>query len=195
MPRRFRFMAFGVVLLAAIVPAAADVVPESWEFEIYGGTSDPGFDVLDDDLVFGLRAGYNLTEYFNLTTSVGYFTTDDDVSSLGFTGEAEFTETYIDLSAMLHLIPDKVVNPQLFAGIGYSFVSLDAEVTGPGGTLPSSINGEDDSFTAHGGAGLRIDLGSRVYLNGQIRLRWYEARDEDETATEYTLGLGFKTGS
>ena len=132
MPRFSRFMACGVVLLAAIAPAAADVVPESWEFEIYGGNSDPGFDFIDDDLVVGLRAGFNVTEYFNLQTSVGYFTTKDDVSSLGFTGEIEFTDTYIDLSAMLNLIPDKAFNPQLFAGIGWSFVSLDGEVTGPG---------------------------------------------------------------
>ena len=195
MSRRARSAALGIVLLASFCPAAADVIPGSWEFEIYGGTSDPGFDFLDDDLVYGVRAGYNATEYFNFTTSVGYFSTDEEVSSLGFTGDLEFSDTTIDLSAMLSLIPDKAFNPQLFAGIGWSFVSLDAEVTGPGGTFPSSIEAEDDSFTAHGGAGIRIDLGRVVYLNGQIRLRWYEARDEDNTATEYTLGLGFKIGS
>jgi hypothetical protein len=192
MIRRARWAAYGVVLLAAIGPSAADVVPESWEIEIYAGTSDPGIEFLDDDVVMGLRLGYNVTDYFNLTTSVGYYSTDEEVSALGFTGDVEFSDTTIDLSAMLHLIPDKAFNPQLFAGLGWSFVSLDGDITGPGGIAPSSIEGEDDSFTAHGGAGLRIDLGSRVYLNGQIRLRWYEARDEDETVTEYTLGVGFK---
>jgi len=195
MSRHARWAACCVLMLAGIGFSTADVVPESWEFEVYGGLGDSGFDGLDEDLVVGLRAGFNVTEHFNLSASVGYFSTEEEISELTFTGDVEFTDTYIDLSAMLHLIPDKPVNPQIFAGIGYSFVSVEAELTGPGGTLPSSVNGEDDSLTAHGGAGLRIDLGSRVYLNGQIRLRWYEARDEDETATEYTLGLGFKLGS
>ncbi len=195
MQRRARWAACGVALLAAISPSAADVIPESWEIEVYGGTSDPGIDFLDDDLVFGLRVGYNITEHFNLTSSVGYYSTEEEISDLGFTGELDFTDTTIDLSAMLHLIPDKPFNPQLFAGLGWSFVSLEGEVSGPGGLYPSSIEGEDNSFTVHGGAGIRIDLGSIVYLNGQIRLRWYEGRDEDETATEYALGLGFKLGS
>ena len=93
------------------------------------------------------------------------------------------------------------MTPEIHAGFGGGFGSAGGslEINDPDicGVLTCTVTFEnlsEDSFTLHGGAGVRIDLGSLIYLRPVVQARWFAARDGNTWDPEFSVSVGFKFG-
>lgn len=185
MTKRYTFgIATAILMMAAlaVAPAQAEVIAETVEFEAYLGAYSPGPDVLDSGATGGIRVGYNITQRFNFTGELGFISTDGEKSRRGRTADVDVDWVVTDFSFAWNIRPNKKFGITLYAGPGYAFAS------GRTGDLG------DDSFTFHGGVGCKWDLSDSFYLRLDGRLRGFENRNDDETDSEITLGIGWKFG-
>lgn len=184
----------GALLLVA-VPATFAAAPEAgqWTAGFYAGNYAPGpDDALDDQGTFGVRVGRMITDRFGLGLSIG--TVDPDYKALSnptLSGVLDVKNTLIDLSVMVAFRPKSRFNLFLGGGIGGAFISSSGQVTGPLGTVFFQ-DLTRDSATVHVGTGAIIGLGKKVFLRPMMKLRFFEARDDDEVDQEVSLGVGFK---
>ncbi len=118
---------------------------------------------------------------------------DDSFTSGMTTGSFDLDLDGFELSFYGFFVPEGRVTLFLFGGIGGIFADLDADISTP--IFSASLRHvQDDSFTFHGGGGLRIQLGEHVYLRPDARVRWIEKREDDEIDTAYSLAIGFNFG-
>ncbi len=183
------------LLLSFGSPVQAEIAADKAEFEIYAGEYIPDPDILDSDLIFGFRMGFNFTDRFGVLIDLGYASIGGE-GQLGVatTGSIDADLTLFDVSAEWFLFPDSRTNLVLFAGIGGAFVNFDAELVGPGPIDRSLRNISDDTFTYHVGSALRFDLGTSTFLKLDARARVMNDRDDDDTDTAVTLAFGWKVG-
>jgi opacity protein-like surface antigen len=175
---RFAILAATLLVLAMATPLQAGTTAETVELEGYLGLYMPAPD-LDDDVTAGIRAGYNITQYFQVTGTLGFASADAD------RGGGEVDWVFTEFSFVWNILPEEKVVPILFGGPGYAFSSSDDDL-GP--------DLDDDSFTLHVGAGFKWDLTTKMDLRFAARARYFENRDDDETDTELTIGVGWKFG-
>ena len=161
-----------LTLFAVLLPAAAMAQPGNGRFEIYGGIYRP--EGLDDELTYGLRAGYKLSDHFGIDGTAGTFTVKED--------PVEVDVILVDLSLKAYLSSGDKAQFFLFAGPGWAF--LDASAFG------IDVLSED-SLTAHAGVGLDLWLSDRLYLRPDVRGRWFEQADSNDLDWEASLALGF----
>ena len=76
------------------------------------------------------------------------------------------------------------------AGIGWAWPQVDDTASLPD-LGPDYETLDKDSFTANAGLGLQIRLGGRAFLEPEVRIKWFEARQGDSTDLEGTLALGW----
>ena len=166
----------------------ASVEEDTWSFSIYAGNYDPGPDVIDDDVSFGVRLGKVLSPHFGWEGEIGYFNVEEDFTT-PVPGSIDSDIIFFDFSLIRYLRVDSRVTPTLFGGAGFSSASSDVSV---GGITFNDLDSE--SFTLHGGFGAIIDLGEKYYIRPSTRFRWFENRDDDEIDTEFTVAFGWKFG-
>jgi len=190
-----------LIFLVSATPAAAEVRPGSFEFELYGGWYDAGPDVLGGSPTLGGRFGYNATPRFFVQGGLGYTNFESSVTDGVSFGTVTLDLWVMDFSFGYNFTEDTNVTPEVHVGFGGGFGSRagalqinDPDVCGVLSCTATFENLSKDSFTLHGGAGVRIDLGDLIYLRPGIQARWFGARDDDEWDVEYSVSLGFKFG-
>ena len=192
----FSTLCTGILMLLVAAfgsPVNAEVHEGSMNVEIFAGELDPGPDLLDSETNFGLRYGYDISRRLGFQFELWRYETDDSFTSGMTTASFDLDLNGIEISVYGFFVPEGRVTLFLFGGIGGIFATLDADISNP--IFSASLrNAQDDSFTAHGGGGLRIQLGEHVYLRPDVRFRWIEQRDDDEIDTAYSLAIGFNFG-
>ncbi len=187
-----RFVPAALVVILPLVPtsALAEIEEKSLAVELYAGGYKPGPNVLEDDPTGGLRVNFTILEHFGITVQAGYFKTENKQQMGLSAGEIDYQSYLLDLSFNGYLAPNSPAVVVLYGGIGGAFVD-----TTFGTITPSQSLGKlsKDSFTAHAGAGVLIDLSKSFYLRPDVRWRYFDSRIDDEWDAEYTLSIGWKS--
>lgn len=178
--------AVGAVLLTlALAAAPAQAQAGSGSFELYAGYYSPDSNILDDDVTYGVRAGYRLSDAFAVEGSVGRYEDSQDILGLA---QVDFELTLVDASAVWYLNPGSSSEFFIFGGPGWAFADASADFLG----VPLD-SASDDTLTLHAGLGLNLGLTERVYLRPEARARWFDDSD-DAVDVEASLALGFNLG-
>ena len=136
---------------------------------VIGGYTFDGRQHLDTNLIYGVRAGYNVTDNFGIEALVDYVnteptTTGQRVEMFRYGGEL-----------LYHFIPENSFVPYLAAGL--AGLNFDAE-------------GVDKKTRAaiDYGVGAKYFLSDRFALRGDIRHIFYSYNSQTKNNLEYTLG-------
>jgi opacity protein-like surface antigen len=189
-------------LLANALPASAQVQARSQEVEAYAGAlfGDDLTDVrlsgqrpkLDDDVAFGLRYGFNLTDAWGLETSLGY--SPNKVTGLAG-GDVDLDLWTLDLDGVYHFNQFGRVVPYVLAGVGYASADLDRDLTGTVNAQPVTIR-DDDGFTLNAGLGAKFFATDHLLFRLEGRYRYLdkvvEHFDHSLNTFETTLGVGYQ---
>jgi outer membrane beta-barrel protein len=201
-----KYRLIGLATLGALafnaVPAMAQVTAGSHEIHGYVGEAF-GDDVtdrrisgrqpeLDDDVTYGLRYGYNLTDNWGIEFSLGQ--TNSSVTGLAGR-DIDLDLTTFDVDAIYHFNPSGPFVPYLVAGLGYASADLDRPIVGTVDGITARIN-DDEGFTANVGFGAKYFVTDRVSLRFDARYRYVDQVvnhfDDSLNTFETTLGVGFK---
>lgn len=191
----------GALVLSA-VPAYAQVQAGSQYVDAYAGAlfGDDVTDTrisgvepeLDDDVTFGLRYGYNLTDQWGLEASLGY--SPNKVTGLP-SGNVDIDLTTLDLSAVYNFNTGTRIVPYVLGGIGYAFADLDRPLQGTVNNQPVSLR-DDDGFTLHAGIGAKFFATDHVLIRLEGRYRYLDKVvdnfDHSLNTFETTLGVGYQ---
>lgn len=190
-------------LAVGAVPAMAQVTAGSQEVSAYVGeafgddlsdrTINGRTPELDDDVTYGLRYGYNLTDAWGLELSLGQ--TNSSVTGLS-TQDIDLDLTTLDVDAVYHFNPSSRFVPYVLAGIGYASADLDRPIIGTvSGVGPVRIS-DDNGFTLNAGVGAKYFITDNVSLRLDARYRYLDKvidRYDDSLNTfETTFGVGFQ---
>jgi len=108
---------------------------------------------VDDAPAYGLRLGYNFTEYFGMEVSGEYLNTNHD----GDNDSRSVNIANYRLGGIFNLVPDCQLVPFVFAGIGGQFIDY------PRGTR------NRNAATVNYGAGLKLFLTESTALRADVR--------------------------
>jgi outer membrane beta-barrel protein len=200
MKRLAGIAAFGTLALQA-VPALAQQAGTQ-EVHVYAGAlfGDDATDrsisgqtpELDDDLTFGLRYGYNVTDALGFELSAGHTPT----SLTGVPGgDVDLDLTTIDLDAVWNFDNGTKFFPYVLAGVGYASADLDRRILGTVGAQPVSIT-DDEGFTLNAGIGAKYYATDRIVIRAEARYRYLDKVldrfDDSLNTVETTLGVGYR---
>jgi outer membrane beta-barrel protein len=188
-------------LALSALPAYAQVQPGTSEVHVYAGylTGDDLTDTaisgrtpeLDDDITYGIRYGYNVTENWGLELSLGY--TPTEATNLS-TANVDVDVTTLDLDAVYHFATGNRFVPYLLAGVGYASADLDAPINGLAGNQQVSI-GDDSGFTLNAGVGAKYFATDRLLFWAEGRYRYVDgivdAFDDSLNTFEPSIGIGY----
>lgn len=183
------------------VPAPAQVQPNTSEIHVYAGQliGDDLTDTavsgqtpeLDDDITYGIRYGYNVTDTWGLELSVGY--TPTSVTRLA-AGDIDLDLTTLDLDAVWNFNTSTRFVPYLLAGVGYARAELDRPIQGIVSGQPVSID-DDSGFTLNAGFGAKYFATDRFLIWAEGRYRYVDglvdAFDDSLNTFEPSLGVGW----
>ena len=172
----------------ALAPAAR---AQEKEGEIWVGSYQPDRSGMDDDLSFGLRSIFRRPDGLGFGVELGYVSTSGEVTSGSQTGKLDWDSFFVDGIFDVPLGHSKKVLPAFFFGTGLAFTSADSSFEGRVGSIEVD-DLEGTSFTVQAGFGVRILLGEAFYLRPAARVRWFEARGDEDLDTEYLIGFGRK---
>jgi outer membrane beta-barrel protein len=189
-------------LAVSALPAYAQVQPRTSEVQVYVGDliGDDLTDTaisgqtpeLDDDLTYGIRYGYNVTENWGVELSLGF--TPTEVTNLS-TADIDVDVTTLDLDAVYHFSTGNRFVPYLLAGVGYANADLDAPITGLVGGQQVSI-GDDSGFTLNAGLGAKYFATDRLSVWAEGRYRYVDglvnAFDDSLDTFEPRIGIGYR---
>jgi hypothetical protein len=185
--------ALTLAMAAGATPAVADVDAGTGEIEIYAGwlwpDEESGTDL--DDLTYGLRLGYNVTEHFGIVGTLGYWQAEDTVASGLF--EQDTDGLFFDVSFEWIVNPDSEAVFIVYGGPGYAAFNADyRDKLGTG--LDFSV--DDDVFTVHAGMTARFQVMENFFIRPDLRVRWSDSdlRSDDAYDWEATLGVGWYLG-
>lgn len=192
--------ALGVLALQAM-PAMAQQAGKQ-EVNIYAGELF-GDDVtdraisgqtpqLDDDVTFGLRYGYNITDALGIELSAGR--TPTSVTKLAG-GDIDLDLTTVDLDAVWNFNNGTRFFPYVTAGVGYASADLDRRISGLVGAQPVSIT-DDQGFTLNAGIGAKYFATDHLVIRAEARYRYLDKVvdrfDQSLNTVETTLGVGWQ---
>jgi len=193
----------GLAALAlSALPAYAQVQPRTSEVHVYVGDliGDDLTDTaisgrtpeLDDDLTYGIRYAYNVTQNWGLELSLGF--TPTEVTNLA-TSNIDVDVTTLDVDAVYQFTTGARFVPYLLAGVGYAQADLDRPITGLAGGQPVSI-GDDSGFTLNAGIGAKYFATDRLSIWAEGRYRYVDglvdAFDDSLNTFEPRLGIGYR---
>lgn len=196
--RRITTLTMTAILAATLgafaTDAQAETYPGTGEFEIYAGWfwPDEEGDTNLDDLTYGVRLGYNFTEHFGLSGTLGYWEADDTA----FGGFVDSDALFFDISFEWLVNPEDLAVFVVYGGPG--LVSTETSFVDPGDfTKNFLVDGEE--FSVHFGLGARISAGERWFLRPDVRLRWFDDGhplngNDEELSWEATFGVGWYIG-
>jgi outer membrane beta-barrel protein len=192
--------AIGALAIYA-APASAQVQEGTQEVNVYGGelfgdrltdreisASKPE---LDDDVTYGLRYAYNLTNSFGIEAQLGH--TASAATKLAG-GDIDLDLTTLDLDAVWNFDTGSKLVPYVLGGVGYAKASLDSPITGTVNGQPVRLD-DDDGFTLNAGVGARYFVTDNVSLRLEARYRYVDAvldnLDDSLNTFETTLGVSW----
>jgi len=191
----------GALALYAL-PASGQVRGGTQEVDVYGGAlfGDTLTDTavsgrkpkLDDDVTYGIRYGYNLTDAWGLEVSVG--NTASSATKLAG-GDIDLDLTTLDVDAVWHFLPGSRFAPYLVGGVGYARANLDDPIRGTVNSQPVAID-DDGGFSLNAGIGAKYFATDRLFVRLEGRYRYVDAavdKFKDSLSTvETTLGVGWQ---
>jgi outer membrane beta-barrel protein len=181
-------------------PAMAQEHADAQSAEIYGGELF-GADLtdtqlsgrtprLDDNVTYGARYTYNVTDIWGVQLSGGY---DPTRASGAITRNLRLTTA--DLDVVWNFTPQTRIVAYAVAGAGYAWAHLESPIMGQVNGLPVVINDSSD-FTVNAGIGAKYYLMNNLFLDLDVRYRYLNrlvnrSNQELDTA-ETTLGFGWR---
>jgi outer membrane beta-barrel protein len=147
---------------------------------------------LDDDLTFGLRYGYHITDPLALELSVGH---SPNAATNVAGGDIDLDLTTVDLDAVWNFNTGSRFSPYVLAGVGYAKADLDRNILGTAGGQPVSL-ADDEGFTLNAGVGAKYFITDRWLLRAEARYRYLDKvvdrLDDSLNTVETTLGVGYQ---
>jgi OOP family OmpA-OmpF porin len=141
----------------------------------------PNIKSLDQSLVVGLNAGYNLTDRISLEGLFHYVRTTQEMSKIGVSSNLDVFD--YRLEALYSLFPQSSFVPHLAAGWGGETYSVDSK-TGYGSSSTGIFSyGLGAKYFLTDDMALRADMRQLVHLNGHTAYNF-----------ETTVGLHFQFG-
>lgn len=183
-----RALATVFVALVLLVPLSARSEIKKGSFEINPFVGYGMFETkqnLKDDLIYGGRFGYNLTERFGIEAAMDFMNTGVDDATLFGAAQGEYRSpmtdvdlTFYQVDALYHFMPEGRFNPFVLLGTGAVHYSPE-------------ISDKDMSFVGLG-------VGAKYWLAERFALR-FDVRDNlvfDETYHNIstTAGIVFSFG-
>src|SRR5688572_31949853 len=192
--------AFGTLALQA-VPALAQEAGTQ-EVHVYAGAlfGDDATDrpisgqtpQLDDDLTFGLRYAYNVTDALGLELSAGH--SPNSLTKVPG-GDIDLDLTTLDFDAVWNFSNGTKFFPYVLAGVGYASADLDRRIDGTVAGQPVSIT-DDEGFTLNAGIGAKYYATDRIVIRAEARYRYLDKVldrfDDPLNTVETTLGVGYR---
>jgi outer membrane beta-barrel protein len=196
---------FGLAaMLALSVQHAAEAQEQArtQSVEIYGGEffGDNLTDTpvsgrtprLNDDVTFGARYNYNITDMWGIQLSSGYTPTR---AARVPGGSNNFGLTTVDLDAVWNITPQYPIVLYALAGAGYAWANLDGTITGQIIGTPVALR-DSNGFTANVGIGAKYYLTGNLYLDVGARYRYLDrlvsSSNQNLNTAETTLGIGWR---
>lgn len=171
----------GCLIIVTVImfgTASAEIRPERPSVGIFtGGYVFDFFQDIKHSPVFGLRAGYDLTDRWGLEGVFDYVRSENDLSK-------EDVNAYVyRLESLYYLMPDSRFVP--FAAIGVGGITV----------APDSSKSRNDIIADYG-LGVKYFLSDRFSLRGDVR-HIIDFNEDDFTYNhfEYTFGLTLHLGS
>ena len=201
-----RSPAFSLVALAMLAlygsPTLAQEQPNTQSVQIYGGevfgddlTKTPvsgRTPHLDDNITFGARYNYSVTNVWGIQLSAGYTPTR---ASRVISGNGELGLTTADLDAVLNITPDSPLVVYALGGMGYAWSHLSAPIEGQVYGGPETIRDSND-FTANAGLGAKYYVTSNFFVDLEGRYRYLNrllnTSGQSLNTVETTLGFGWR---
>jgi len=147
---------------------------------------------LDDDITFGLRYSYNITDALGIEASVGR--SQSSVTKLAG-GDIDLDLTTIDVDAVWNFNNGTRFSPYVLAGVGYASADLDRPIVGLVGATPVSIK-DDNGFTLNAGIGAKYFITDNFLIRAEARYRYLDKVvdrfDDSLNTVETTLGVGYR---
>ncbi len=147
---------------------------------------------LDDDITYGLRYGYNITDALGIELSAGR--TPTSVKKLAG-GDIGLDLTTLDLDAVWNFNNGTRFFPYVLAGVGYASANLDRNILGTVGAQPVSIK-DDQGFTLNAGIGAKYFATDHLIIRAEARYRYLDKVvdrfDQSLNTVETTLGVGWQ---
>jgi outer membrane beta-barrel protein len=183
-------------------PALAQEQPNTQSVQIYGGelfgddlTKTPVSGLtprLDDNITFGARYNYNITDVWGVQLSAGYTPTR---ASRVISGDSNLGLTTVDLDAVWNITPEFPIVVYALAGAGYAWAQLNAPIVGQVYGGPESIRDSND-FTANAGLGAKYYMTSNFFVDLEARYRYLNrllnTSGQSLNTVETTLGFGWR---
>ena len=190
---RSRTQALALIALALLsapllAPAAS---AQGKDGEVWVGHYSPDPDTMDSDISFGLRGLNHAPNGLGFGFELGYVSTSGEATSGSVTGSLDWDAFFLDGVFELPIGHGKKVIPAFVFGTGIAFTSVDTEVEGDVGSV--SVDDLDTTgLTVQAGFSVRFAIGEAFYLRPAARVRWFEARGNDDLDVEYLIGFGRK---
>lgn len=147
---------------------------------------------LDDDVTFGLRYAYSLTDPLAIELQVGRSPTS--VTKVAG-GDIDLDLTTVDLDAVWNFNNGTRFVPYVLAGVGYATADLDRRIVGTVGATPVAIT-DDDGFTFNAGVGAKYFFNDHFLIRAEARYRYLDKVvdrfDDSLNTVETTLGVGYR---
>ena len=147
---------------------------------------------LDDDITFGLRYGYNITDALGIELSAGR--TPTSVKNVAG-GDIDLDLTTLDVDAVWNFNNGTRFFPYVVAGVGHASADLDHRIAGTVGTQAVSIT-DDNGFTLNAGVGAKYFATEHLIIRAEARYRYLDKvvdRFDNSLGTvETTLGVGWQ---
>jgi outer membrane beta-barrel protein len=194
---------FGLAAIVALsLQAEAQEQARTQSVEIYGGEffGDNLTDTpvsgrtprLNDDVTFGARYNYNITDTWGIQLSGGYTPTR---AARVPSGSNNLGLTTVDLDAVWNITPQYPIVVYVLAGAGYAWANLDGTITGEINGTPVVLR-DSNGFTANVGVGAKYYLTSSLYLDVGTRYRYLDrlisSSNQNLNTAEATLGIGWR---
>jgi outer membrane beta-barrel protein len=146
---------------------------------------------LDDDLTFGLRYGYNITDALGIELSAGH--SPNSITKVAGS-DIDLDLTTLDVDAVWNFNNGTRFSPYVLAGVGYASADLDRRIQGVVAGQPVSI-ADDDGFTLNAGFGAKYYATDHLFIRAEARYRYLdkvlERFDDSLNTVETTLGVGW----
>jgi outer membrane beta-barrel protein len=196
----------GLSAIAALAihaaPASAQVREGTQAVDVYGGElfGDKLTDravsgvrpELDDDIAYGVRYGYNLTNSLGLEVSLGNAAS----SATRLAGQdIDLDLTTLDFDAVWNFDTQSKLVPYVLGGAGYAKANLDRPITGTVNGQPVSLD-DDEGFTLNAGVGAKYFVTDNVLVRLEARYRYVDSvlddLDRSLNTVETTVGIGWQ---
>jgi outer membrane protein W len=189
-------------------PAEAQAHAGSQDVQIYAGEAfgdrlsgaqlSGKYPLLNDDVVFGGRYTYDLTDQWGLQLSAGY---DPSRATRVAGGDSNLGLTTLDLDVLWNITPGLTLDgrtllPYTEVGIGYAWANLDHPLYGLTDGTPVSLT-DSNGYTANAGLGVKYYLTSNFFANFDARYRYLsrlidrDGRGLNTSETTFSLGYQF----